>query len=371
VITVKSNRPPGIGLARVVIAKVLARLDAVSAVDVVSQRWPDDEEVKNFFMRANVPAATTSNASYLGNLVEPTTLAQEFLDFLRPQTIIGKIPNLQSVPFNVRIASQTSGAVANWVGQGKAKPVTSFGTGEQTLGFTKIAAIAVITEEVARFSSPSAEALVRRELSRAVIERMDIDFIDPTVAAVTNVNPASITNGLTPLSSAGTDADAIRTDIQNILEFFLLNNQNAAEVVLIMPATLALAASLQTNAFGQPEFPAISMTGGTLRGITVVTSQYAANQSGAGNLVIALDPQAILIADDGTVRVDASREASIEMSDAPAHDSVTPTAASLVSMYQTNSVAIRAERFINWAKARSTAVVYMDDVNWGAIGSPS
>jgi hypothetical protein len=113
------------------------------------------------------------------------------------------------------------------------------------------------------------------------------------------------------------------------------------------------------------------MMGGTLMGIPVITTQYAANQSGSGNLVIAINASDIFLADDGNVTLDASREASIEMSDAPAGDSTVPTGASLVSMYQTNSIAIRAERYINWVKARTTAVSFMDDVNWGSIGSPS
>jgi hypothetical protein len=40
-------------------------------------------------------------------------------------------------------------------------------------------------------------------------------------------------------------------------------------------------------------------------------------------------------------------------------------------MFQTNSVALRAEREITWVKGRADAVVYMDDVNWGSIGSPA
>jgi HK97 family phage major capsid protein len=314
----------------------------------------------------------TTVAAWAGNLVDQTNLASEFLEFLRPQTIIGRIPNLRRVPFNIRITGQTTGAVAGWVGEAKGKPVTSFSTNAQTLLYTKIAAIAVITQELARFSSPSAEALVRDELARAVIERMDIDFIDPAQAAVAAVNPASITNGVTPLTSAGTSADNIRTDIQNLLEQFVLNNMNATNVVLIMPNTLALAASLLVNSLGQPEFPGLTMNGGTLAGLTVITSQYAANQSGSGNLVIALDPTAILLADDGRVDLSTSMEASIEMSDAPTNASgAVPVPTTLVSMYQTNSIAIKAERFINWLKARTTAVSFIDDVNWGSIGSPS
>lgn len=370
VVTVTPNLPPGIGFARVAIAKVAAYLTQSTVKDVIEERWPDDVRLKNFFTKAAVPAATSLNSLYAGNLVYADNLASEFVEFLRPQTIVGRLP-LRRVPFNIRFASQTTGAVAGWVGQGAAKPVTSFQTGTGSLGFTKIAAIAVITQEIARFSSPSAEALVRDELARAVIERLDVDFIDPAQAAVANVNPASVTNGLTALSSAGTSADNIRTDIQNLLEQFVLNNMNAANVVLIMPNTLALAASLLVNSLGQAEFPGLTINGGTLMGIPVVTSQYAANQSGAGNLVIALDPNEILLADDGQVDVSVSTEASLEMSDAPTSTSATPTGASLVSLWQTNSIGIKAERFVNWTKRRTTAVVYMDDVNWGSIGSPS
>jgi HK97 family phage major capsid protein len=263
--------------------------------------------------------------------------------------------------------------VANWVGQGRAKPVTSFSTAAQTLAYTKIAAISVITEELARFSSPSAEMLVRDELARAVIERMDIDFIDPAQAAVANVSPASITNGLTALTSAGTAEANIRTDLTNLLSTFVENNIDPTNLVLLMPNTLALAASLMVNSLGQPSFPGINTTGGALMGIPVITSQYLANASGAGNLVIAVNASDIFVADDGQVTLDASREASIEMSDAPLGNSGVPTASSVsvVSMYQTNSIAIRAERYINWVKGRSNSVVYMDDVNWGSVGSPA
>jgi HK97 family phage major capsid protein/HK97 family phage prohead protease len=371
VVSVKENRPPGIGFARMAMAKILARLDSKSVMEVLAERWPSDDALKAHFTKATVPAGLTTNATWAGNLVDTTNLTSEFVEFLRPMTIIGRLPSIKRVPFNVRVTGQTTGSVAGWVGQGKPKPVTSFSTNAQTLLYTKIAAIAVITEELARFSSPSAEALVRDELARAVIERMDVDFVDPAHAAVANVNPASITNGVTALSSAGTSADNIRTDIQNLLEQFILNNQNVANLAIVMPNTLALAASILRNSLGQPEFPELGINGGTLMGIPVITSQYAANQSGYGNLVIALDQSAIFLADDGQVSLSASGEASIQMSDAPTNDAATGTGQSLVSMYQTNSIAVRAERYINWLKARTTAVSFIDDANWGSIGSPS
>lgn len=363
--------PPGIGLARFTMAQIVARKEYRPIAEVIKSRWPSDARLMAFATKAAVPAGTTTDATWASPLADQTNLSNEFIEFLRPRTIVGRIPNLRRVPFNVRVTGQSTGAVANWVGQGRGKPVTSFSTFATTLLRTKIAAIAVITEELARDSSPSAETLVRDELARAVIERMDIDFVDPAHAAVANVNPASITNGVTPLSSAGTSEANARTDMTNILSTFVENNVDPTNLVLVMPNSLALALSLMVNSLGQASFPGISPAGGTLLGIPVVASQYAANASGAGNMVIALNSSDIFLADDGQVTVDASREASIEMSDAPTNRSDTPTGASLVSMYQTNSIAIRAERYINWAKVRSTAVVFMDDVNWGSVGSPA
>ncbi len=370
-IQVKEIVPPGIGFARYAIAGIMARKNSQTLAEVVKQRWPSDNRLSAFIQKATVPAGLTTDATWAGNLVDQTNLASEFLEWLRPQTLLGRIPGLRRVPFNVRIVGQSSGAVANWVGQGKPKPVTSFGTNAQTLLYTKIAAIAVITEELARFSSPSAETLVRDELARAVIERMDVDFIDPAQAAVANVSPASITNGVVPLSPSGTAEANIRTDIATLLGQFIEQNVDVSGLVLVMPNTLAMAASLMVNSLGQPAFPGIGISGGTLLGIPVIATQYAGNQSGAGNLVIALNARDIAVADDGQVTLDSSREASIQMSDAPTNDAATGTGQSLVSMYQTNSIALRAERYINWAKLRTTPVVFMDDVNWGSVGSPS
>ena len=378
-VSVKSNLPPGIEFSRMVLCKLASFVSGgnVSPMNIAKARYPDNPRIQQYFERAAVPAGTTTDPVWGGPLVDSTNLAAEFLaEYLRPATIIGKfgtgsIPSLRRVPFNVRITGQSSGGSANWVGQGKPKPLTSFAFNAQTLLWAKIAAISVITEELARFSSPSAEALVRDGLRDAIVERMDIDFIDPAQAAVSGVNPASITYGVTPLSPSGTTADAARADIARVVKAYLDQNQDVSGLVLIMPNALALSLSFMRNTLGQKEFPDMTMNGGLLEGIPVITSQYAANQSGSGNLVIAVNARDIALADDGVVTVDASREASLQMLDNPTNDSGTATPTTMVSMFQTNSIALRAERFINWAKLRTTAVVFIDDVNWGSIGSPA
>ena len=383
VITVHEQTPPGIGFARMAIAGaasfVRQRQGIVTPPSMVAkQYWPSDGRVHTALVaKETIVGGTTTHATNAGPLVDQTNLASEFIEFLRPRTILGQfgqgsVPSLRRVPFNIRYVEQTSGGNGYWVGQGAGKPLTGYDFEADTLLFTKVAAISVITQELARFSSPSAELRVRDSLVESLREKLDRDFVDPGLAAVTGVNPASITNGVTPLSSAGTSADNIRTDVQNLMEEFVVANLDPTSAVFIMPQTLALAASLMVNDFGTPEFPGLTMRGGFLAGIPVITSQYCTDvSSGAGNLVILVNANDVFLADDGNVTVDVSTEASLQMSNTPTINSGTATSAQLVSMWQTNSIAIRAEREIHWKKRRSAAVSYMDDVNWGSIGSPS
>ena len=192
--------------------------------------------------------------------------------------------------------------------------------------------------------------------------RLDTDFIDPAKTASSGVSPASITNGAATVVSSGDDADDIRLDIRSLYAKFAAANNPVSSGVWIMSSNNAVALAMMTNPLGQPEFGSMSMTGGSLNGMPVIASDYITK---AMNIVVLVNASDIFVADDGDIQIDASREASLEMSDAPAHDSITPTGASMVSMYQTNSVAIRAERVINWMRGRTQSVAYLTSADWG------
>jgi HK97 family phage major capsid protein len=387
-VTVKNTEKlePGVEFARFVKCMANARGDHERAFRLAKSMYPNSERVVEVLraqaesgqsiesvMKANVAGGTTSDSTWAGPLVQYQNFAGDFVEYLRPQTIIGKfgqgnVPGLTRVPFNVRIPSQTSGGSAAWVGEGKAKPLTKFDFTTTTIPWTKVAAISVLTDELVRFSNPSADRLVRDGLAAAVIARLDVDFVDPGKAASAGVSPASITNGVAPISSTGSDADHIRRDIRALWAPFIAANNPPTTAVYIMTATTALALSLMLNALGQPEFPGLTMNGGTLAGVPVIVSEYLDNSAGsAGGLVILANARDIWLADDGQVNIDASREASLAMDDASAMDAGAGTEAQVVSMFQTNSVAIRAERYIYWAKRRSTAVSYLDASSWGQV----
>jgi HK97 family phage major capsid protein len=137
--------------------------------------------------------------------------------------------------------------------------------------------------------------------------------------------------------------------------------------VWVMSATNALALSLIRNGLGQSEFPGISMSGGTFMGLPVIVSQHI------GNYVALVNASDVFLGDEGGVAVDMSREASLEMrSTGLGMDATAGTAtAASVSMFQTNSVALRAERAINWKLARPSGVTYLTGVAWGGAVNSS
>ncbi|ELH8189739.1 phage major capsid protein [Salmonella enterica subsp. enterica serovar Senftenberg] len=360
IIRVEQKLAKGIAFARFAKSLAAANGSRSEALEIARKQYPDDAKLHHV-LKAAVGAGTTTDPQWAGALVEYQEYAQDFVEYLRPQTIIGRfgqgnIPSLRKVPFNIRIPAQTSGGSANWVGQGKAKPLTKFDFESITFSFAKVAAIAVLTDELIRFSNPAADALVRNALAEAVIARLDTDFISPSKAEVANVSPASITNGITAVPSTGNPDD----DAAAAFGVFVAANLQPNGAVWLMSSTTALALSMRKNALGQKEYPEMTLLGGTFQGLPVIVSQYVGNQ-----LVLVNAPD-IYLADDGGVAVDMSREASLEMESDPAGDSITPTGTELVSMFQTNSVAIRAERWINWKRRRTAAVAVISGVNYGA-----
>lgn len=361
---IKAPKPePGIRLARFArslgLAHKLKRDPGAIAEELYSQRDPD---VVGMIKAAVVAVNTTTDSSLIGN----EGGFADFVEFLRPQTILGRfgaggIPALRRIPFRVPLVSQTGGGTGYWVGEGKAKPLTKPAFGRTELSPLKVANIAVATMEALRDSSPSAELLIRDDLAAALVVRMDTSFIDPTNSGSSGVRPASITNGVTPIPSSGGDADSIRADVRAAMGAFIAANNALSSGVWLMSSTRALALSLMVNPLGQAEFAGITMGGGTFFGLPVIVSEHITDY------VALVNAGDIWFADEGGIEVDISTEASLEMMDNPTGDSIAspPVDAELVSMFQTNSVAFRAERTINWARRRSTGVALISDVAWG------
>jgi HK97 family phage major capsid protein len=352
VVSVKANVPPGTAFVRVACARLLERSGQIRDAVEYAKRWDDSTPEVSLYLKAAVAPGTVTDATWAGPLVTQG-VAKDFIELLRPATILGKIPGLRMVPFNTKVPSQSAGGTYGWVGESKPKPVTKLAFTSTSLGVAKAAGIIVLTKELILLAEPSAEDLVRKDMIAGISQFLDAQFIDPAVAAVAGVNPASITNGA-PTAAATTNPMA---DIMGLIAHFATNNIAVDGVTFIMSAANALALSFRSNLDGSPQYPGVTVNGGSYKGLTFITSQAA------GGNVIALQPALILYADGG-IEIDASQEASLQMDSAPMSPADATTV--YVSLWQTNSVGLRAERFVNWQKANANAVKYLTATAWPA-----
>ncbi len=264
----------------------------------------------------------------------------------------------------------TSGGTGYWVAEGKGKPVTKFSFSRSHLDALKVAAMCVATMELLEDSDPSVDPLLRDNLAAALREVEDITFIDPNEGGTPGKTPASITNGANSQASSGADAAGVRADIKAVFGAFIADNNAPTSGVWVMSQQNALALSLMTNSLGQTEDFAknITMNGGSFGGLPVITSEYCTGfGDSSGGIVVLINASDIYYGDTGGIKVDTSEHASVEMVDNPANDVVTPTASAYsVSMFQTNSVAFRAEQRLDWIRRRDSAVQVLTGVNWGA-----
>lgn len=364
---------PGIAFARAAKCLAIGHLEHRDAISIAKALYDGQEGVitatQRLVTKAAVAAGTTSGATWAGPLVgEETSVFADFVAFLRPQTILGRfgqggIPSLRRVPFRTALIGQTSGGDGYWVGEGNAKPLTKMDFSRTTIEPLKVANIAVATMELIRDSNPAADGLIRDTLAAALRERLDIDFIDPAKAAVSGISPASILNGVAAIPSSGDTADDVRADVKALFTAFIQANNAPTSGVWLMSSVTALALSLMMNPLGQTEFPGIGMMGGTFFGLPVIVSEYIPTDS-SGSLVALVNASDIYEADEGGIDLSMSTEASLQMDNAPDNPSTASTV--MVSLWQRNLVGFRAERTINWARRRASAVAYLSGVSWGA-----
>ena len=348
------------------------------AFKIAQQRYPNDDaavSLKVVKRYAAVDSATVGNPDWAGALVgAESTVFADFADFLRPLTILGQfglngIPALRMVPFRTRLLGQTGGGSGYWVCEAKPIPLTRAEFLGTTLTPLKVASIMVSSMEELRDSSPSADVAFRNDLGKALAARMDMDFIDPNKTAAAGISPASITNGVSPTAASGPDIDSVREDVGNLIDFFIGQNNQIANGVFIMPQYTATKLSLMVNELGVPAFPQITPRGGMLLGFPVIASQYVLIDSNGAHVFL-VNADDVYFADDGETVVDMSTDASLEMSDAPGQDASQGTGASMVSMWQTGTVAYRAIRTVNWApRVGRFPVAALNDVNWGNVSS--
>tara|TARA_R110000824_G_scaffold29123_3_gene97182 strand:+ start:1045 stop:2307 length:1263 start_codon:yes stop_codon:yes gene_type:complete len=213
---VKPERQKGMAFARVVRAMAAARMNKMGQEGTVNilRSWGDDD-IAETISAAQTKALAAGDATAGGFLV-PTEFSNEVIELLRAQSVVRRLGarTVQMPTGTLKYPKIATGANATYIGENVNIGKSEEAFGQLTLTFKKLAVLTPISNDLLRYSSPSADAIVRDDLVSAMATKEDTSFLrgagtdatpkgllnwavaDQKIAANGTVNLANITNDL-------------------------------------------------------------------------------------------------------------------------------------------------------------------------------
>lgn len=369
---VKEREPkPGDLIIRQAVVAMLAQVTQRDPISILEERYRD-HEATNIVVRAAVDPAKTTVSGWAAELIETETVA--FLETLRDISFYPRLAalgaNLQFGPGRGQIKipsrSSTPSISGSFVAEGAPIPVRRIGLTSTTLTPHKMGVISVFTKEVAKYSNPQIEGLLRQEIRGDTADTIDTLLIDATVGSSTR--PAGLLYGVAALP-ASTDGGwaAIMQDIDTLAAPFdtakagrnlvLLMNKREARKLNFVPGPDDKLGSMRQMLADS--------------GITAIASVNVP----AGRLIM-IDAADFATAVEDQPEFEASEQAVIHMEDtSPAQigtaGSPNVVAAPVQSMFQTASIALRMLLDVTWAMRRTGMVQWIDGADWSySPGNP-
>lgn len=313
-------------------------LSAVSFAEAQHQ-WADQRQIVSALKSATSPITT---GDFPGAL-QP--VADSFIDALRDFSIPLRLQGLRKVPMLTLLYVNSSGVIVTEVAEGSPVPVLAGDWTSATLTPRKFAGICVQTSELLRATSPTAALAIVDDLAKATAAAENEAFLDANVAG-------SVLFGQANFAAAGSSLANVDSDLAHLVS--LVKGAADADASFVMAKQTATFLGLLRGTGGAAAFPNIGPSGGSLLGLQVLVSTAAEDGDSPSSKIIALlSPSEIFWADQGSVILSTSSNASLQMSDTPSN-----LATSTVSLWQSNAVATKALRESAWY-ARSGAAAFM------------
>ena len=316
-------------LARAAVAKGIP--GSTTPIDMYRRMAGSRSPHLDLISKAAVGALGTDDINTMARLKD------QFFELPRRQALAGKMTGLRRIPPLTRVWPISGGSSAAFVPEGRPIPVSRLTIGEFVfLRPAKIATIIPVTEDLIQSADPAAMPAIMRDIVRALATSEDEVLLDGE-AGVPDGRPASI---LYNVSSSGSGSD-LEAEITTLVGAVRNGQAEAPYFITSMIGAMHLATA--RNSDGERLFPDVSIvSGGGLYGVPVLISP------GATNKLILLDAAGLFYADQGA-ELEPSRHSALQLSDAPSDG-----AASVVSMFQANSVALRGLRYVSWLAAENS-----------------
>ncbi|AEB82847.1 phage major capsid protein [Alicycliphilus denitrificans] len=316
-------------------------MDAAAAF-IEAQNWVEKDAIGRV-MKAAVPGL------HLGSLPADTITA-DFMAALRPYAVLSRLDKARRVPTKTRVIAFGAGAAAFRVGERKPIPISRASlVGIQIDSKPKVAGVSLATRELLAVPGIETDIALGLDLAAATGAAEDAVFLDPTVTG-------SILNGAPTAVSVGVNTTGVDADLQKAIELLLAAGGDLRDAAWVLsPAAAAKVAGLRGTG-GAASFPGIGPNGGELLGLPALTSATA-----AGKLIL-IDQSGIIVDRDAGAEITRAESATLQLSDAPTEPPTAPE--QLVSLFQTDAVAIKAVLHRGWAVRAGSVATYITGGTW-------
>jgi hypothetical protein len=289
--------------------------------------------------RSAVAGMSTENPDAL----TPSFRENEFLSRALERSVLGRMA-YRPVPFYANLVTSPTGAAASFVAEGHALGVTNMVLTASSLRPLKFGAVMVGTD--AWFRWGGGEQVITSDLAVAMANALNSKLLDVGNAG-DDVTPASITNGVTPQETWFDTFANFTGDLER-------------SVWIARPEMWT---ALQSNMNSD-----VGLRDGTFKNAPALSTRYAPEDA-----VILLDPSGLSVA-LGQIEVDTSREGDVVFDTAPSVDvggldspPDSASAAQVVSLWETDSVAVRTTAYANWSMGAGRIAMIV----FGSPGSPA
>lgn len=334
-------------------------------VEVSRQKMYGDDEATMWFVRAVVNPAFTTVPGWAMELVQ--TAIGEFMDLLRPESVFPIVRDKgSSFTFDrnggiIKIPARapTPNLAGAWVGEGQPIPVRRIGLTSVSLGPKKLGVISDFSQELADYSTPNIEAVIRQAMAEDTAGVIDTNLVDDVAA--TAVRPAGLRAGVavTPPSAATDPTAAMIADLRALVGAIVTNN-GGRDVVVLMNTMQAMGINFAVTPNGFL-FPSADDAG---RRFNVT---FASSNTIPPKMVIAVDAADFSSAAGAAPEYSVSNQATVHEEDTsplPIVDGAGAAAKPVRSYWQTDTVGIRMRLPLNWAMRRAGMVAWTENVLW-------
>jgi len=263
--------------------------------------------------------ALAASVAASGGFAVPTILANEFIEFLRPKSVV-RAAGPRILPMtngNLSLPRITGGAVATWLGENTNITATQQTFGQVKLIAKKLAALLPISNDLLRYANPNTDATLRADLIAAMAQGEDLAFLrgDGTAFTPRGIrNWAAVANFIT--MNATVDIPHITSDLGSAMAYLRqanvqLDGQTGAW--FFSPRTFTYLQTLRNPTTTVYAFPDMQGTTPTLFGYRVFsTSQIPVNLGATANLseFYFVNMADCVIGETANLILDASNEAT-------------------------------------------------------------